>query len=89
MEIEVHASRFSDEFGELVSSVIGIDVDLLRRHHLQILALDFLKQPLPASGDADLPTESGQLRHHRLADAGGGTDNDGFLVASVLHAHLL
>jgi hypothetical protein len=30
-----------------------------------------------------------QINGNFPADAGGGTDNDGFLVASVLHAHLL
>lgn len=83
VEIEVHATRLADE-GEQTTGCVGLcDVDALGGDDIEVLALNLLQPVLATPCNAHLPTLGSEHLDQFQPDAGGGTDDDGFLLFHI------
>lgn len=89
MKVEIHASRLADEGEQTFRSIFLCDVDTLGGDHIEVFALNLLQSLLPTTGNAHLPTLSGEHLDHFESDARCGSDDDGSFL-SILHClHVL
>ena len=84
VKIEIHAARLSDEGEEMARGILFGDVDALGGNHIEVFALNLLQPFLPTTGNAHLPTLSGEHLDHFESDARCGSDDDGSFL-SILH----
>lgn len=86
MEIEIHATRLSDEGEKVVRGILFGDVDALGGNHIEVFALNLLQSFLPTTSNAHLPTLCGEHLHHFESDARSGSDdNRSFLCHTFNH----
>ena len=87
VKIEVHAARLADEGEQTFRSIFLCDVDALGGDHIEVLALNLLQSLLPTTGNAHLPTLSGEHLDHFESDARSGSDDDGSFLCTLHCLH--